>query len=222
MFNKIGLCDFLIQLINDENNAISANIINLIYTFNKKITKNSGIMFKNIIKNLAKINMENKDNKLVHIEDFDIEKNRNITNILSLDLENKENIDKNSNNEYWTNLENKLIRKEKEIFGDDIFYGFHQLKSLVRSQTLNLNSQSLDIKSMNRKSSYINNMINKEVVVIKSKDKINNAKKMLTKDYRYSSSLLINNHNKSSSKTFLPPQQKFFKNFFAKNKAEQK
>ncbi len=47
-------------------------------------------------------------------------------------------------------------------------------------------------------------MINKEVVVIKSKDKINNAKKMLTKDYRYSSSLLINNHNKSSSKTFLP------------------
>ena len=204
MFNKIGLCDFLIQLINDENNAISANIINLIYTFNKKITKNSGIMFKNIIKNLAKINMENKDNKLVHIEDFDIEKNRNITNILSLDLENKENVDKNSNNEYWTNLENKLIRKEKEIFGDDIFYGFHQLKSLVRSQTLNLNSQSLDIKSMNRKSSYINNMINKEVIVIKSKDRINNAKKMLTKDYRYSSSLLINNHNKSSSKTFLP------------------
>ena len=200
MFNKIGLSDFLIHLINDENNTISANIINLIYVFNKKITKNSGIMFKNIIKNLSKINMENKDNKLVHIEDFDIEKNRIITNILNLDLENKE---KKDNNEYWTNLENKLIKKEKEIFGDDIFYGFHQLKSLVRSQTLNLNSQSLDIKTMNRKNSYLNNMINKEVIVIKNKDKISNAKKMLTKDYRHPSSLIINNH-KNSSKTFLP------------------
>ena len=200
MFNKIGLSDFLIHLINDENNTISANIINLIYVFNKKITKNSGIMFKNIIKNLSKINMENKDNKLVHIEDFDIEKNRIITNILNLDLENKENKD---NNEYWTNLENKLIKKEKEIFGDDIYYGFHQLKSLVRSQTLNLNSQSLDIKTMNRKNSYLNNMINKEVIVIKNKDKISNAKKMLTKDYRHPSSLIINNH-KNSSKTFLP------------------
>ena len=168
MFNKIGLSDFLIHLINDENNTISANIINLIYVFNKKITKNSGIMFKNIIKNLSKINMENKDNKLVHIEDFDIEKNRIITNILNLDLENKENKD---NNEYWANLENKLIKKEKEIFGDDIYYGFHQLKSLVRSQTLNLNSQSLDIKTMNRKNSYLNNMINKEVIVIKIKIK---------------------------------------------------
>jgi len=200
MFNKIGLSDFLIHLINDENNTISANIINLIYVFNKKITKNSGIMFKNIIKNLSKINMENKDNKLVHIEDFDIEKNRIITNILNLDLENKENKD---NNEYWTNLENKLIKKEKEIFGDDIYYGFHQLKSLVRSQTLNLNSQSLDIKTMNRKNSYLNNMINKEVIVIKNKDKISNTKKMLTKDYRHPSSLIINNH-KNSSKTFLP------------------
>ena len=200
MFNKIGLSDFLIHLINDENNTISANIINLIYVFNKKITKNSGIMFKNIIKNLSKINMENKDNKLVHIEDFDIEKNRIITNILNLDLENKENKD---NNEYWANLENKLIKKEKEIFGDDIYYGFHQLKSLVRSQTLNLNSQSLDLKTMNRKNSYLNNMINKEVIVIKNKDKISNAKKMLTKDYRHPSSLIIDNH-KNSSKTFLP------------------
>ena len=63
MFNKIGLTDFLIKLINDQNNAISANIINLIYVYNKKITKNSGLMFKNILKNLSKINKENKDNK---------------------------------------------------------------------------------------------------------------------------------------------------------------
>ena len=204
MFNKIGLCDFLIKLINDPNNAISANIINLIYIFNKKITKNSGNMFKNILKNLSKINKENKDNKLVQIEDFDIEKNRIITNILNLDSENNndKNNDKNNSNEYWTNLENKLIRKEKDIFGDDIFYGFHQLKTVMRSQTLNLNSQSLDIKAIHRKNSYLNNMTNKEVIIIKSKDKITNTKKTLTKD-KYSSSLVINNH-KNSSKTFLP------------------
>ena len=113
-----------------------------------------------------KINKDNKDNKLVHIEDFDIEKNRIINNVLSLDLNSKDNNDKN---EEWVNLENKLIKKEKEIFGDDPFYGFHHLKSLVRSQTLNLNSQSLDMKTMNRKNSYLNNMIvNKEIIIVKN------------------------------------------------------
>ena len=202
MFNKIGLSDFLITLINDENNAISANIINLIYIYNKKITKNSSIMFQNIIKNLSKINKDNKDNKLVHIEDFDIEKNRIINNILSLDFNNKNSSDKN-NNEYWNNLENKLILDEKEIFGDDPYYGFHHLKGLVRSQTLNLNSQSFDIKGTNRKNSYLNNLINKEVIVIKSKDKINSNKKALTRD-KYSSSVMINNYNNSTLKSVLP------------------
>ena len=202
MFNKIGLSDFLITLINDENNAISANIINLIYTYNKKITKNSSIMFQNIIKNLSKINKDNKDNKLVHIEDFDIEKNRIINNILSLDFNNKNTSDKNVS-EYWNNLENKLILEEKEIFGDDPYYGFHHLKGLVRSQTLNLNSQSFDIKGINRKTGFLNNLMNKEVIVIKSKDKINSNKKSLTRD-KYSSSVMINNYNNSALKGVLP------------------
>ena len=193
MFNKIGLSDFLITLIHDENNSISASVINLIYIYNKKITKNSAMMFKDIIQSLSKINKDNKDNKLVHIEDFDIEKNRNISNILSLDFEKKEPNDKS--NEYWTNLENKLMKKEKEIFGNDTNYGFHQTKSLVRSQTLNLNSQSLDIKSINRKN-------NKESIVIKSKDKITNSKKSFLKEKCFSS--IVINTNKSNSKTYLP------------------
>ena len=200
MFNKIGLSDFLIQLINDENNSISANIINLIYKYHNKITKNSGIMFQNIIKNLSKINNDNKDNKLVHIKDFDIEKNRNITNILSLNLEKK------TNNEHWINLENKLIKKEKDIFGDDINYGFTQFKNIVRSQTLNLNSSSLDNKYIQRKSNYFNNIINKDRNKLKRKDNVkNHNNKALTKD-KYSSSLVINNNNnnKITSKTFLP------------------
>ena len=215
MFNKIGLVDFLISLIYDENNAISANIINLIYLYNKKISKNTIIMFQNICRNLSKIN---KDNRLVHIEDFDIEKNRNINNILNLDLTREDNNNNkeygdNKENEYWINLENKLMRKEKEIFGDDINYGFHHIKNLVRSQTLNLNSQSLDIKSMKRKNSYLNNIINnnnKEIVLIKGKDKF---KKGLTKD-KYSTSTVINAYNNIplnyslkesfNSKTYLP------------------
>ena len=133
MFNKIGLLDFLITLTEDENNSISAGIVNLIYIYRHKITKNSGIMFQNILKNLSKINEVNKDNKIIHIENFDIEKNRIIKDILNIDY----NDEKNINNEYWINLENKLIKNEKEIFGDDSFYGFHHLKNVVRSQTLN-------------------------------------------------------------------------------------
>ena len=188
MFNKIGLLDFLITLTEDENNSLSAGIVNLIYIYRHKITKNSGIMFQNILKNLSKINEVNKDNKIIHIENFDIEKNRIIKDILNIDY----NDEKNINNEYWINLENKLIKNEKEIFGDDSFYGFHHLKNVVRSQTLNLNSQSINIKTMKRKSSYLNNIINKD------KEKINNSnnKKTLTRD-KCASSVSINNFQKT-------------------------
>ena len=188
MFNKIGLLDFLITLTEDENNSISAGIVNLIYIYRHKITKNSGIMFQNILKNLSKINEVNKDNKIIHIENFDIEKNRIIKDILNIEY----NDEKNNNNEYWINLENKLIKNEKEIFGDDSFYGFHHLKNVVRSQTLNLNSQSINIKTMKRKSSYLNNIINKD------KEKINNSnnKKTLTRD-KCASSVSINNFQKT-------------------------
>ena len=192
MFNKIGLLDFLITLTEDENNSISAGIINLIYIYRNKLTKNSGIMFQNILKNLTKINEVNKDNKIIQIENFDIEKNRIIKDILNIDY----NDDKNNNNEYWINLENKLIRKENEIFGEDTFYGFHHLKNVVRSQTLNLNSQSINLKTMKRKSSYLNNLMNKD------KEKINsNNKKTLTRD-KCASSVSINNFH--LSKTVLP------------------
>lgn len=187
MFNKIGLLDFLITLTEDENNAISAGIVNLIYIYRHKITKNSGIMFQNILKNLSKINEVNKDNKIIHIENFDIEKNRIIKDILNIDY----NDEKNINNEYWINLENKLIKKEHEIFGEDTFYGFHHLKNVVRSQTLNLNSQSINLKTMKRKSSYLNNLMNKD------KEKINsNNKKTLTRD-KCASSVSINNFQKT-------------------------
>jgi hypothetical protein len=149
-------------------------------------------MFQNILKSLSKINKDNKDNNIIHIENFDIEKNRIIKNILSIDY----NDDKNKNNEYWINLENKLIGKEKEIFGEDSFYGFRHLKNVVRSQTLNLNSQSYNIKPVKRKSSCLINQTNKD------KEKINsNNKKTLLRD-KCASSVSINNYH--YSKTILP------------------
>ena len=35
MINKIDILDILLSLINNKNNAISANIINLIYIYNQ-------------------------------------------------------------------------------------------------------------------------------------------------------------------------------------------
>ena len=56
MFNKIGLLDILLNLVNDNNNAISASIIHLIYIYNRKIILGSNFVFQNICKNLSKIN----------------------------------------------------------------------------------------------------------------------------------------------------------------------
>ena len=99
MINKIGILDILLSLINDKNNAISANIINLIYIYNQKIKSSSNQIFQNICKNLSKINKLNKDNKTVSIQNFDIEKNRYIKDILNLNL-------KNNNNNSTTNIKN--------------------------------------------------------------------------------------------------------------------
>ena len=229
MINKIGLLDILLSMINDQNNAISANIINLIYIYNKKIILNSSFTFQNICKNLSKINKLNKDNKTVSIQNFDIEKNRYIKDILNLNLinnnanirnnnlkeknENESNKDSNQEYDYWQKIENKLTMRETEIFGKDMNYGFYDFKNFVRTQNISMHSQSPEINAIKRKNSYLNNLVNnKELISIKAKEKSN--KKGLIKDKYSASSIIINNHNmhnfnystkeKSNSKTFLP------------------
>ena len=235
MFNKIGLLDILLNLVNDNNNAISASIINLIYIYNRKIILGSNFVFQNICKNLSKINKINKDNKTVSIEEFDIEKNRYIKDILNLNLTNNninlkkknkneeyksEDKNNNKNNEaykdydFWEKRENKLGMIESEIFGKDSNYGFYDLKTFVRTQSLNGHSQSPEINLIKRKNNYLNNLVsNKELIAIKGKEK--STKKILTKDKYSTSTIIINNHNsihnfnynskeKSNSKTFLP------------------
>ena len=219
MFNKIGLLDILLSMINDTNNAISANIINLIYIYSKKIILNSNFIFQNICKNLSKINKLNKDNKSVSIKNFDIEKNRYINKILKLNLkynccrknndleEKNENDNINIDNFYynekdsWEKKENKLIEIENEIFGNDINYGFNDFKSIIKKQNINGYSQSPEIHITKRKNSYLNNLSNnKELITLKSKEK---PTKKLVKD-KYSSSVIINHNSNVNSRTFLP------------------
>ena len=231
MFNKIGLLDILLNLVNDNNNAISASIVNLIYIYNRKIILGSNFTFQNICKNLSKINKINKDNKTVSIQNFDIEKNRCIKDILNLNLTNNNPKKNNKNEEYktevnnnnnesysdfdfWEKRENKLMMIENEIFGKDSNYGFYDLKTLVRPQSLTGSSQSPEIGRIKRKNNYLNNLVsNKELISIKGKEK--STKKVLAKDKYSSSTIIISHHNnlhninynqkeKTNPKKFLP------------------
>ena len=94
LFLKFNLIDIVYNLINDENNIISACIIEKILLFHKKIISSSNEVFQNICQTLSKINKLNKDNKSVSIKNFDIEKNRTIKKILNL---RNNNINKGNN-----------------------------------------------------------------------------------------------------------------------------
>ena len=217
MFYKIGLLDILVSLVNDTNNSISANIINLIYIYNKKIITNSGLLFQNICKKLSKIN---KENKSIGLQNFDFEKNRNIKKILELNLsknystniialkEKKDNEnciidDKDNNDDFWEKNENKLIMRENEIFGKDSNYGFSDIKSYIKKLNSIKQSQSPDINSFKRKNSYVNSTIKiKDLVTLKTKEKL---QKRLTRDRHSSSLVIINNINSNfNTKIFLP------------------
>ena len=217
MFYKIGLLDILLSLVNDTNNSISANIINLIYIYNKKIMTNSGLLFQNICKNLSKIN---KENKSIGIQNFDIEKKMIIKKILDLNLsknyskniitlkeknddESNTTDDKYNDDDFWEKNENKLIMRENEIFGKDSNYGFNDIQSYIKKLNSIKHSQSPDINSFKRKNSYVNNSIKiKDLVTIKTKEKL---KKRLTRDRHSSSLVIINNINPNfNTKIYLP------------------
>ena len=240
MINKIGIIDIVLNLVNDTNNAISANVINLIYIYNKKIILNSNFTFQDICKNLSKINKLNKDNKTVSIQNFDIEKNRYIKDILNLNLINSNNLDRKvqENNEdtknntecdFWQKNENKLIMREIEIFGKNSNYGF-DFKGFMGVHNFPNHSQSPEINAIKRKSNYLNNLVNsKELLNLKVKDKAN--KRGLIKDKYSASSIIINNHNnlhnfnynskeKLNSKTILPKIRQNNRNNGLSNKAK--
>ena len=225
MFNKIGLLDILLNLVNDNNNAISASIINLIYIYNRKIILGSNFTFQNICKNLSKINKINKDNKTVSIQNFDIEKNRYIKDILNLNLANNNinlnlknnNLKKKNKNEENNNLD---INKEQENKANEDFKDFDFWEKRENRLTIieneifgkDTNYGFYDFKNFVRSQSLSGHSQSPEINTIKRKTNyLNNLvsnkeliaikgkektnKKVLTKDKYSSSSIIINNHN---------------------------
>ena len=131
-FVKLNLIDILYKLIHDDNNIISASIIEKVLFFYKKIIAFGNDVFQNICKILLKINKLNKDNKSVSIKNFDIEKNRIIKKILNLVMGNSDysrslktpsfNYNKLSDTvkeeiKLIKEKETKLMIKENEILG---------------------------------------------------------------------------------------------------------
>ena len=74
--------EIIYYLIHDENNIISASIMEKILIFQKKIIINSKETFEKICSILSEINNLNKYSDSV--KNFDIEKNRTIKRILQI------------------------------------------------------------------------------------------------------------------------------------------
>ena len=207
LFLKLNLLDIVNNLINDENNIISASIIDTIFRFHKKIISCSSEVFHDICQTLSRINLLNKDNKSVSIKNFDIEKNRTIKKILNLGINNNNEKNKNSNDKCINDKEKKemldvkekeekLILKEIEIFGK----GY---------QTISLSS-GFSIKKIMNNEIKINNIFNEnkngekhfidEEFNSTHKDK-NKKKTWLEKS---ESGVIQNINSKNNSKKYLP------------------
>ena len=214
LFVKFNLLDIVYNLINDENNIISASIIEKILKFHKKIRTCSDEVFQNICQTLSKINKLNKDNKSVSIKNFDIEKNRTIKKILNLvnnniNNENNKNSDNNKkSNDIYLELkeeikkvkekEEKLISKENEIFGKayqtiSLSTGFSIRKSMNENKNdkININNENKNGENISTGDDF--NSTHKE--------KISKKKPWIEKS---NSGVIQNINSKNGSKKYLP------------------
>ena len=206
LFIKFSLLEVVYNLINDENNIISACIIDKILFFHKKIIISSVETFQNICKTLSKINKLNKDNKSVSIQNFDIEKNRTIKKILSIGVKlsenNKKSDEENKDEEYKKieEKEGKLVMKESEIFGKSyqtisLCFGFNYNKKATGVNTNN------EIK--NKENTNSNNCDENNVSLLNCtfKDKNKKRKSWIEKSY---SGVIHNISSKNNVKKYLP------------------
>ena len=208
LFLKFNLLDIVYNLINDENNIISASIIDKVFHFHKKIILNSSDVFQDICQTLSRINILNKDNKSVSIKNFDIEKNRTIKNILNLGLNNINEKNKSINNKCIIDdkesnemrkikaKEEKLIMKENEIFGKG-----YQTISLSTGFSIRKikNSENKIDKLFNENTNTDKNDLSNEFNYT-NKDK-NKKKPWIEKSV---SGVIQNINSKNNSKKFLP------------------
>jgi hypothetical protein len=215
-FLKLNFIEIIYYLIQDENNVISASIVEKILFFHKKIKYCSKESFDKICSILSEINIISKDGSSV--KHFDIEKNRTIKKLLKLnDIYTKQNNMKNRNvfnfgqendekeeNEIKSK-EAKKIAKESEILGKA--YQTISLLITVNSSRSASSTNNIILEKKNEiienKTDKINNF-NEESVQTNNnnvKDKIN-KKKLLTE--KSISGVLQNINTRSSSKKFLP------------------
>ena len=217
-FLKLNFIEIIYNLIQDENNVISASIVEKILFFHKKIKYCSKECFDKICSILSEINIISKDGSSV--KHFDIEKNRTIKKLLKLnDIYTKQNNMKNRNifnfgQENDENEENEIksketkkIAKESEILGKayqtiSLLITVNSSRSRSGSSTNNINLEKKN-EVIENKTDKINNF-NEDSVQMNNnnvKDKIN-KKKLLTE--KSISGVLQNINTRSSSKKFLP------------------
>ena len=219
LFTKFNFMEIIYYLINDENNIISASILEKIFVFNKKIMLGSNDIFDKICSILSQIYESNKNSN--SSKDFDIEKNRTIKKILSLNnITNKNgNIKNEKNKNYFGFEKNEESEEEKEIKKiklketkkikreSDIFGKLYQTISLLITVNSSNNTEKTERKNENEKKIEKQNQSrNEDIIQTTQKDRAKKRKIILEKSV---SNILQNIDAKTTSKKYLPKLKQF-------------
>ena len=219
LFTKFNFMEIIYCLINDENNIISASILEKIFVFNKKIMLGSNDIFDKICSILSQIYESNKNSN--SSKDFDIEKNRTIKKILSLNnITNKNgNIKNEKNKNYFGFEKNEESEEEKEIKKiklketkkikreSDIFGKLYQTISLLITVNSANNTEKTERKNeKEKKVEKQNQSRNEDIIQTTQKDRAKKRKIILEKSV---SNILQNIDAKTTSKKYLPKLKQF-------------
>ena len=214
LFLKFNFMEIIYYLIHDENNIISASIMEKILIFQKKIIINSKETFEKICSILSEINNLNKYSDSV--KNFDIEKNRTIKRILQIkEKTSKENIrNKNAFNFFEQDnkeeleikkikeQETRLISKEIEILGK-LYHNISLLITVNSNRNNNESKANNDKKFESEKKGEARNTIHNEESNQFNSGKKDKLKRKLIIE-KSGSGVLQNIVNKNNIKKFLP------------------
>ena len=213
LFLKLNFMEIIYYLIHDENNIISASIIEKILIFQNKIRIISKETFDKICSILSEINILNKHSNSV--KNFDIEKNRTIKKILHIKENSQEKV-KNKNVFSFGEQDNKeeleikkikeqetiQISKEIEILGK-LYQNIFLLITVNSNRNTNESKTITDKKLENEKKSEAKNTIhNEETNQFNSGQKDKVKRKLIIE--KSGSGVLQNYANKNNIKKFLP------------------
>ena len=225
LFLKFNFIEIIYYLIHDENNIISASIIEKILFFHKKIRLCSKETLDKICSILSEINILNKDSNSV--KHFDIEKNRTIKKILNLNehYDNEHNKNKNIYNfgeqndkeekeiEKIKTKEAKHMSRENEILGK-LYQSISLLITVNSNKNNNPNNSDKKFENENKNEKY--NMHNDELNQFNSgqKDKMNKRKLVIEKS---GSGVIQNINTKNNSKKYLPKLKNYSRKYSCNN-----